>query len=117
VVRIHLKEAKAKAKQSGSKKQKQKRNGAEAKAKAKTERNGSVSIKTERNGRVGRASSHSSTSADDGDFCRRLGSIRIVFLVCLIGPQSNTVPCTTVINANKGLRLKKNATLQTMAAS
>jgi hypothetical protein len=49
------------------------------------ERNGSVSVKTERNGRVGRASFHSSTSADDGDFCRRLGSIQIIVLVYVLG--------------------------------
>jgi hypothetical protein len=42
----------------------------------KTEGNGSISVKTEQNERVGKiiALSHSSTStsADDGDFCRRL---------------------------------------------
>jgi hypothetical protein len=49
-----------------------------------TVRNGRVSVKTEQNGHVGRASSPLfSTSADDGYFCRRLtGLIRIIIVMC-----------------------------------
>jgi hypothetical protein len=61
---------------------------------------------TEQNGSVGRrrASSHSSSATFAEDF----DSIRIIILMCVLGFQIlYTVPCTTVINANKGLRVKK----------
>jgi hypothetical protein len=83
-----------------------------------TERNGSISVKTERNGRVGKEPhptllqllQTTATSADDGDFCRQLGSIRMIILMCVcvvVSQISNTVYCTSVINASqKGLRVK-----------
>jgi hypothetical protein len=74
---MELKRNGAKAKRSESKTE------GKRKRESKVERNGSVSIKKEWNGRLGRASSYSSTSKDDGNFCKRLGSIRIVFLMCL----------------------------------